>query len=77
MKFPAPLFFGCVIFSMAFGCQKFHPQPLSSVAAGASFEARALDNPGLREFLEENLQTNFVRWPLRSWDFPTLTLAAF
>ena len=35
-----------------------------------------LDDPGLRRFLEKNLARPGDSWPLKSWDFETLNLAA-
>lgn len=40
-------------------------------------EARTLDDPSLKQFLEQRLDHHLETWPLESWDFPTLTLAAF
>ena len=45
--------------------------------AAAQFDARTLDDPGLREFLEANLLRDFPEWPRVSWGFQALTLAAF
>ena len=40
-------------------------------------DARALDDPALRAFLEKCLQKRFDNWPPASWDFEKLSLAAF
>ncbi|MHB8525333.1 MAG: TolC family protein [Candidatus Acidiferrales bacterium] len=40
-------------------------------------ESRNLQDAGLRVFLEKNLGHPVSSWPLKSWDLPSLTLAAF
>ncbi len=42
-----------------------------------NFNARTLDNPGLKRFMEQQLNRPLESWPLKSWDFPALTLAAW
>jgi len=62
------------------GCAQFEAKPLSPEQTAAQFEARTLDDPGLRKFVEQNLvgakDLSPLRWPLREWDFDTLTLVA-
>jgi hypothetical protein len=41
----------------------------------ANFANRTPDNPKLKEFLETNLNLNFVNWPASCWDFSMLTPA--
>lgn len=41
------------------------------------FNARSLDNPGLRKFIETAAGTPVASWPLRQWHFNQLNLAAF
>ena len=36
-----------------------------------------MSDTNFKAFLETNLQHTFTEWPLTSWDFPALTLAAF
>jgi outer membrane protein, heavy metal efflux system len=43
----------------------------------AALDARTLDDPHFRAFLQTNTGHGFETWPLRSWDFDTLTLAAW
>ena len=62
---------------MAAGCASFHPKPITPSQTASAFEARRLDNPGLKKFLEANLRREVAPWPLSSWDFETLTLVAF
>src|SRR5664280_912772 len=69
---PAMLALGLVA-----GCTRFHSQPLSPTETAAGLERRSLDNPGLRAFLEKNLQRELNPWPVAQWDFEMLTLAAF
>jgi outer membrane protein TolC len=42
----------------------------------AQLEARSLADPALRAFVETNLHHAFPEWPMRTWDFEMLTLAA-
>jgi outer membrane protein TolC len=58
------------------GCVRYQPRPILPAQTAATLEARTLDDPALKEFLEENLQRRFEIWPPKSWDFETLNLAA-
>lgn len=58
------------------GCAHVKPQPLSKTREAPRLDTRALDDPGLRQFVEQNLGHSLQTWPLESWDFPKLTLAA-
>ena len=58
------------------GCASFHPEPVSPSHALSAFEARTLDDHGLKEFTEKNLQRKITPWPPPSWDLTMLTLAA-
>jgi cobalt-zinc-cadmium efflux system outer membrane protein len=62
---------------MAAGCARFHPQPLSPADTATSLDARRLDDPGLRQFVETNAGHTIPDWPPQKWDFESLTLAAF
>jgi cobalt-zinc-cadmium efflux system outer membrane protein len=57
------------------GCATFHPQPIAPQKTAAAFNARSLEDPGLRAFLE----TNHVTAPAggEAWNLKQLTLAAF
>lgn len=59
------------------GCSTFHPNPISPSQTASAFEARTLDNPDLKKYLEEALLHKIDHWPPKSWDFTMLTLAAF
>ncbi len=65
-----------VMVTVATGCTTFHARPIFPLQTASAFEARTLDNPGLKAFLEENLHRKIVPWPPASWDFERLTLAA-
>ena len=41
------------------------------------FQGRTLAEPGLKAFLESNLHREAGTWPMESWDFTNLSLAAF
>jgi outer membrane protein, heavy metal efflux system len=58
------------------GCARFHPRPIAPSETAANLDARSLDAPAFREFLEKNLRRQFDAWPPRSWDFEMLNLAA-
>lgn len=68
---------GLLVLSVAAGCARFHPVPLSPSQTAESLQARSLTNAGLKVFLEENLEHPMPRWPVAKWDFEKLTLAAF
>ncbi|GDY23592.1 cytochrome c [Verrucomicrobiota bacterium] len=59
------------------GCARFHDRPLAAQQTATDFDTRTLADPGLKTFLETNLPAAIVTWPLTSWDFPRLALAAF
>ena len=58
------------------GCARYRPRPILPSETAASLEARRLDNPSFKGFLEKNLHRQFDVWPPKSWDFETLHLAA-
>lgn len=58
------------------GCASYRPQPIDARRSLAAFEARRLDAPGLRLYIEQTLHRPVTAWPLVSWDFGELTLAA-
>lgn len=59
------------------GCATFRPKPISPDLKATAFEARTLDNAGLKEFLQANLGHEITPWPPKPWDFQMLALAAF
>ena len=58
------------------GCARFQPRPISPADTAAKLDARSLDNPAFKDFLQKNSRRQFNQWPLKAWDFETLTLAA-
>jgi len=65
------------ILSLLAGCARFEAKPLSPQQTAEQFEARTLDDPQLKDFLQASLKRDLTGWPLREWDFDTLALAAF
>ncbi len=57
------------------GCVHYRPKPLAAAKVAADFESRSLDDVGLKTFLETNHVAG--KWPRRSWELESLTLAAF
>ncbi len=67
----------CVIaLSSLAGCARYEAKPLSAERTAEQFEARTLDDPQLKEFLQANLKRDLPDWPLREWGFDSLTLVA-
>jgi cobalt-zinc-cadmium efflux system outer membrane protein len=62
---------------MLAGCIAFHSRPISPSETASSFEARTLDDPGLKKFIESKLRHQVAPWPPKSWDITMLTLASF
>lgn len=58
------------------GCAHFQPRPIAPSETAASLEGRTLDDPAFKAFLGKNLHRAFEEWPLKSWDFESLNLAA-
>lgn len=58
------------------GCIAYQPRQIDARRSLASFEARRLDAPGLRRYMEQALHRPVSAWPLPSWSFPQLTVAA-
>jgi cobalt-zinc-cadmium efflux system outer membrane protein len=65
-----------LIFAIASACATFHERHLSPSTTVSDFQARSLDDKGLRKFMEENLHRRISPWPPASWDLNQLTLAA-
>ena len=53
------------------GCARFQDKPLAAAGTAADFEARSLNDTGLRRFIETNLHPQVTLWNL-----PALTLVA-
>ncbi|MCJ7611160.1 MAG: TolC family protein [Candidatus Aminicenantes bacterium] len=69
-----PSFLVCAVL-LASSCIRYHPQPIQPAKILADYEARRLDSAELKNYL---LTKAVVKdWPPRTWDFGSLTLAAF
>ncbi|MBI3851559.1 MAG: TolC family protein [Verrucomicrobia bacterium] len=66
-----------IIVGLLTGCAHFQSRPLSPAETTANLQARSLDNPDLKQFLEKYLRKEPITWPLPSWDLNALTVAAF
>jgi len=64
-----------IVFLLA-GCARYEARPLSPERTAEQFEARTLDEPQLKEFLQAHLKRDLENRPVREWDFDTLTLVA-
>jgi cobalt-zinc-cadmium efflux system outer membrane protein len=58
----------------AANCVRFHPRPISSAQTMDDFEARRLDAPEVKEYLQS--KPGIGEWPPSSWDLRGLTLVA-
>ena len=56
------------------GCVHYKPRPIEPAAIADRLEARTLDAPDLRAFLETNAHGAPLAWPQVKWDFEQLTL---
>lgn len=67
------------LLALASGCApyKYHPLPVSPPALATSLEARSLDDPDLRTWMEQAANYEPPAWPLAAWDLNALTLAAY
>jgi cobalt-zinc-cadmium efflux system outer membrane protein len=59
------------------GCAHYQARPMSAENVAADFRSRTLTDAGLKVFAETNLHAPLPVWPLPSWDFTNLVLAAF
>ena len=66
-----------LVILLAAGCAQYESQPLSAEHAAADFQSRTLTDPGLRAFIETNLSAALTVGAPPTWDFTSLTLAAF
>ena len=58
------------------GCTSFRARPIDVGRRLDALEARRLDDPGLRRYMERALHRSPSPWPPRSWSFEELTVAA-
>lgn len=59
------------------GCARFQDRPLSAEQVSAEFEARSLENAGLKSYLEKRTAETGARPAAEGWDLNRLTLVAF
>jgi cobalt-zinc-cadmium efflux system outer membrane protein len=59
------------------GCATFHRAPIDPSQTASDFESRSFDNAGLKKYIEQNLHSEIVPWPPKSWGLDMLTFAAF
>ena len=62
---------------VATGCVHFNDQPLSSEQVRANYEARSLQDAGLKSFMETTERAPISVWPLTTWNLERLSLAAY
>lgn len=78
MKFSVRFYVCLCSLVVVAGCARFQPQPLSPEKSAAQFDARRLDDTGLKTFVAQSGLNNApAEWPLEKWDLNSLTLAAF
>jgi outer membrane protein TolC len=58
------------------GCAHYREKPLTLESTSGLLQSRTLTEPGLRTFLETNLNAPLAEWPLNRWDYSKLSLAA-
>lgn len=72
--------FSSISLGMLTGCiryQQYHPAPISAPVSAQVLETRNLDDPGLRDWMDQNEAVTGNYWPREIWDLNALTLAAF
>jgi cobalt-zinc-cadmium efflux system outer membrane protein len=67
-----PIFLSVVLV----GCVHYEPSPIDVSKTAADLQSRSLEDPRLRTFLEKNL-SGLPEWPLKTWSFEQLALAAY
>lgn len=68
------LLFLAFIVLLATNCARFQPRPVSSARTMDDFEARRLDAPEVKDYLQS--KPGIGEWPPSSWNLRALTLAA-
>ncbi len=80
MKKTKGFLFPIVALMFFYGCANYRSRPLLPSRTASQFEARTLDSPGLREFMEKDknkkIHHRIKHWPPEAWDFRMLELAA-
>src|ERR1051326_8167720 len=67
----------CVATVAGCAAQKKHAAPVSPPETASRLEARLLNDPGLRDYVVNQLGVGVEPWPPASWEPEMLTLAAF
>jgi cobalt-zinc-cadmium efflux system outer membrane protein len=69
----------CLVIVALDGCaaQRYRAAGISPSESEARLENRSLQDPELRQYLENNLGHQLTPWPPKSWDLGSLTFAAF
>lgn len=72
------IFLACFVALATGSCrfQAYRPEPILPAQTASTIEARTLNDPGLKEFIEKSLGHSF-KWPPKAWNVRLLTLAAF
>ena len=77
MRMKPYLFAVVLVAALGFsGCAHYQERPLSAEKVTADFGHRTLADPGLRLFIETNLQRTLPEWPPAVWDFTNLVFVA-
>jgi cobalt-zinc-cadmium efflux system outer membrane protein len=66
-----------IVLALLAGCAKFTPKPLLPDKTAQEFEARALNSPVLKQFIERNLGRPVSPWPPEKWNMDMLAFAAY
>ena len=64
------------IAALLVGCVHYEPRPLKPSETASQLQTRTLESPDLKAFLEKN-SLKVAKWPLSSWNFEQLALAAY
>lgn len=67
---------GLLLLFLATGCAPLARRQSASPPLAANVVQRTLTDTGLKRFIEEQSRQPLDQWPLQTWDFPKLTLAA-
>jgi outer membrane protein, heavy metal efflux system len=76
MRFIATGLFALVLLT---GCApyKYQAAPISPLALAHTLQARSLDDPDLRSWMQQAAEYQPSSWPLQTWELNALTLATF
>jgi cobalt-zinc-cadmium efflux system outer membrane protein len=77
MRYLATFVLLALVFVAGCAPYKYHAAPVSPLALAQSLQTRSLDDPDLRSWMKQVADFQPLLWPLETWDFNALTLAAF